>query len=125
MTVPSSLETQLGILNSAFADRTPTFAEIQSYLLQLSDAQRVSVSEVCTVLKLILVMQATNAISEHSASALRRVKMYLRATISQVQLNNLLVLHAHKVKTDDLNIASCLNDFVQGSEHRLSVFGRF
>ena len=73
--VPSSLETQLGILNSAFADMTPTFAEIWSYLLQLSDAQCVSVSEVCTVLKLILLMPATNAISERSASALRRVKV--------------------------------------------------
>ena len=54
-----------------------------------------------------------------------RVKTYLRSTMSQVRLNNLLVLHAHKAKTDTLSISSCLNEFVAGSEHRLRIFGKF
>ena len=77
------------------------------------------------MLKLIMVMPATNAVSECSASMLRRVKTYLRATMSQLRLNNLLVLHGHKDRTNELNIATCLNDFVEGNEHRLSVFGKF
>ena len=82
-------------------------------------------SEICILLNLILVIPATNAVSECSASALRRVKTYLSSTMTQVRLNNLLILHVHKQIADDLDIAACLNDFVSDSEHRMSVFGKF
>ena len=125
----STLETQLEMLTSAFVSsidrKKPTLTTIKEYVISLSPAQRISISEVCTALKLIIVIPATNAVSERSASVLRRVKTYLRSTMSQLRLNNLLVLHAHKDKTDDLSIPSCLNEFVKGSEHRMSVFGDF
>ena len=47
-------------------------------------SQHLSVSVVCPVLKLIMVMPATNAISERYASELRRVKTSLRAKMSQL-----------------------------------------
>ena len=61
--VPSSLEIHLEILNSAFADMTPTLLRSRhTYdVLQLSDAQCVSVSKVCTVLKLIIYFLAVDA----------------------------------------------------------------
>ncbi len=52
----------------------------------------------------VLKQYATNAVSERSASVLRRVKTYLRSTVTQLRLNNLLTLHGHKDKTDDLCI---------------------
>lgn len=126
---PSSLTAQLEILTSAFLSSTdrekPTFTTIKEYVVSLSSAQRIPISEACTALKLILVTPATNAVSELSALVLRRVKTYLRATMSQLRLNNLLILHAHKDRTDDLSISSCLNEFVRGIEHRMSVFGDF
>ena len=70
-------------------------------------------------------MPATNAVSERGASGVRRIKIYLQATESQVRFNNLLVLHVHKDRTDKLNMKTCLNDFVSGSEHRLHLFGKF
>ena len=122
----SSLTTQLEILTSAFSSSSekPTLATIKEHIVSLSPAQRVLISEVCTVLKLIMVMPATNAISERSASVLRRVKTYLRSTMSQLRLN-LLMLHAHTDKTDELVIPTCLNEFIRGNEHRMSVFGKF
>ena len=42
---------------------------------------------VCKSLSLVLVMSATNAVSERSFSCLRRLKSYLRATMSQSRLN--------------------------------------
>ena len=127
--VPSSLETQLQSFTTAYSSRSPTekptLSDVKASILALSPAQRVAISEVCTVLKLIMVIPATNAVSERSASALRRVKTYLRSTMSQARLNNLLLLHTHKQRTDALDILSCLNLFVQGSEHRQQVFGKF
>ena len=47
-------------------------------------------------------MPATNAVSERSFSALRRIKSYLRANMSQERLNQSMVLHVHKHLTDPL-----------------------
>ena len=56
---------------------------------------------VCKLLSLVLVMPATNAVSERSFSCLRRLKSYLRATMSQSRLNNVMVLHVHENLTDN------------------------
>ena len=61
-------------------------------------------SAVCKLLSLVLVMPATNAVSERSFSCLRRHKSYLRATMSQSRLNNVMVLHVHKSITDKLSL---------------------
>ena len=79
-------------------------------------------SQVCVLLTLILVMPATNAVSERSASSLRRIKTYLRSTMSQQRLNSLMILHTHKQRTDTLDLTkispwvvitelTCLEDF--------------
>ena len=80
-----------------------------SSVKSLSPAQHTIISEVCTIVKLILVSPATNAVSEQSASGLRRIKTYLRSTMSQQRLNSLMVLHVHKDKTDQLDLKLCLN----------------
>ena len=55
------------------------------------------------MLKLVLVMTATNAVSERCASALRRIKSNLRATMQQDRLNSLMILQIHKERTDTLS----------------------
>ena len=72
-----------------------------------------------------MVIPATNAVSERSASAVRRIKTSLQSTMTQVRFNDLLILHIHKEKTDNLDLASCLNEFIAGNEHRLSLFGEY
>ena len=70
-------------------------------------------------------MPATNATSERSFSALGRIKSYLRATMSQELLNNLLTLHIHKENTLALSLADIGNDFVSAKENRMTMFGKF
>ena len=103
----------------------PSIIDIKRYLASLSNGQRSLLSQVCIVLKLILIMPASNATSERSFSALRRVKTYLRNTMSQQRLNSLLVLHVHKDIIDTVNLKSIANDFIKDSEHRHKVFGAF
>ena len=54
-----------------------TLVQIRDYFIHLSPAVRSNMSEITTLLKVLMVMPATNAVSERSASALRRVKTYL------------------------------------------------
>lgn len=103
----------------------PNIFDVREYMKSLSPAKKQLIAEVCTVLKLILVMPASNATSERSFSALRRVKTYLHSTMSQDRLNHLMILHVHKELTDALNLKEVANDFVCGSEHRLRIFGKF
>ena len=48
-------------------------------------------------------MPATNAISERSFSALKRVKTYLRSTTGEGRLNHLMLLHVHKELADSID----------------------
>ena len=98
---------------------------MQEHLQGMSRAEKSLLSEVILVMKLILVMPATNASSERSFSALRRVKSYLRSTMTQERLNHLMVLLVHKERTDHLALRDVANDFVSKSERRKQVFGNF
>ena len=91
----------------------------------MQSGRRYHLSQVCILLKLILVMPATNAVSERSCSALKRIKTYLRATMGQKRLNHLMILHIHKDQTDKMKLFDAANEFVGDSEHRRSVFGTF
>ena len=128
--MPATLQGHLQTFGSNFrgddySHNGATLSEIVSYLQSLTPAQRDLMSEVITLVKLILVMPATNATSERSFSALRLVKTYLRSTMTQNRLNHLMVLTVHEERTDNLDLLDVANVFISGSEHRLYTFGVF
>ena len=94
--------------------------DVKDYFTSLSQGQQTLLSEVKKVLQL-----ATNATSERSFSALRRVKTYLRTKMSQKWLNHLLILNVHKERTDTLDLKDTLNSFVKDSQHRVGLFSLF
>ena len=91
-------------------------------VLWLDGPRRKVLSEISTLEKLLLVMPATNAVSERSFSALKRVKTYLRSTTGDSRLNYLMLLHVHKDRTDTLNLVAVANDFVEEKENRKQNF---
>ena len=121
------LETQLGVMFSSTTEKlNPTLEVVKNQVSTISPVQQTSLSEIRTLLKLIYVTPATNAVGERSASILCRVKAYLRSTMSQMHMNNIMILQAHNERTDALSITSCLNEFVSlRNKHRLEVFGKF
>ena len=70
-------------------------------------------------------MPATNAVSEISFSALKRVKTYFRSTTGDSRLNHLMMFHVHKDRTDALTLVDVSNDFVGEKENRKQLFGNF
>jgi len=124
----SVLKLQLETLKTGFEHQgnseTVTLHEVLKYLRSLSPAMRCMFSEVVTLAKLILVMPATNATSERTFSALRRVKTYLRSTMTQNRLNSLMILHVHKERTDALDVHGVVGEFVSARDRRLAVFGK-
>ena len=82
-------------------------------------------STACKLLQLLLVMLATNATSERTLSALKRIKTYLRSTMMQARLNHLMIMHYHQVTTDSLNMTDVGNDYISANDSRLTTFARF
>lgn len=122
----TSLSTQLELFTTMMQQQEDkSIPAICRRFQEMSEPEVNNVSQVAVLVKLILVTPATNAVSERSASAMRRVKTYLRSTTSQKRLNSLLMLHCYKDRTDELNLPRCLQEFVDGRPRRSDVFGRF
>ena len=63
----------------------------------LNTSQKLLVSEVLRLVKLILLVSTTNAISERSRSTLCRVKMYLRSSMIQEPVTSRLIVTTYKL----------------------------
>ena len=71
----------------------------------------------------VLVMPATNSLSERSFSALRHLKTWLRSTMNQSRLNWCMILHIHTNKTDKMDLTATANDFIARNSSQQSIFG--
>jgi len=127
------LECQFPLLHSLIkqatelpsCDKELSIPFVVEVLSDLSCAQRVAFSEVLKIMNLLLVLPATNASPERSFSALRRVKSYLRSSMTQVRLNNLMVVHVCKDETDSLNLRKILNEFISVKDSRKHLFATY
>ena len=125
----SKLRTQLQTFTTLWKEHNHDtscllLSDIINYFRTLSRPEILLMSEVARPLKLIIVMPATNAVSERSFSAMRRLKTYLRTNMSKSRLNNLMMLHVHKNRTDSLDLLLVANRFAD-TPHRQEVFGKF
>ena len=58
-----------------------------------------------------------------SSEHLRRLKTYLRGTMSQRRLNNLMILSIYKEEVDNLDMKCIVNDFIKnGDVKRTNAF---
>ena len=110
----SELSIQLEIFGISFLEPKATIHEVIKCLQSLSASQRLLLEQVCRVAIdcMLLVMPATNATSEHSFSVLRRLKSYLRSTMSQPRLNHVMVLSIYKELLNELDLYAVANEFV-------------
>ena len=80
-------------------------------------------TEVHKLLKIFLTIPVTTASAERSFSALKRIKSYLRNSMTQQRLNQCMLLHVHHQKTDDLILTEIAKEFVERNERRQNFFG--
>ena len=121
----SELSTQLEIFGTSFSEPKARIHKVIKCLQSLSASQHLLLEQVCRVGRLLLVMPATNATSERSFLVLRRLKSYLRSTMSQPRLNLVMVLSIYKELLNELDLYAVANEFVGSSEYRLCLFGTF
>jgi hypothetical protein len=80
-------------------------------------------SEVFKLCVVYMTVPMTSATAERSFSAMRRLKTYLRQTMGQQRLNDVMLLHIHKERTDRIDIKSVARAFVSANDDRIRFFG--
>ena len=99
--------------------------DVRKYLAQLTSVQKALLNEVINIMKLVMVMPATNSSSEQSFSAMHRVKSYLRSTMTQERLNHVMILNVHKELADAIDLTDIAKEFASANESRQQTFGHF
>ena len=90
--------------------------------LRTNTGLRELLSELTLLLRLFLTIPITTCSAERSFSVLRRLKTYLRSTLSQTRLNHLSVLHCYQELVDRLQVDDIYKEFVSRNEQRQRTF---
>ena len=80
-------------------------------------------SEVLRLIKIFYTVPVTTSTAERTFSSLRRLKTFLRTTMSQPRLNNAMTLYVHKEITDRIDLSELAATFINENERRRSFFG--
>ena len=88
---------KLEIDDQQVVDEKKKKKETIQIISSLNKSRKLLVSEVLRLVKLILLVPSTNAISERSRSTLCRVKTYLRSSMTQEPVTSSLVVTAYKL----------------------------
>ena len=99
--------------------RIQTLCDIFNYYPSL----KMLFTEVDKLLKTYLTIPVTTSTAERNFSALRRIKTYLRNSMTQARLNHCMLLHVSRNKTDELNNVEIAKEFIGRNERRRNYFG--
>ena len=99
--------------------------EAKSAYRDMEKPVRAMFPQILTLLKLLLVCPVSSSECERSFSALRRLKTWLRNTMSQKRLNYVSVCHVHQSDLDSINLNKIAKDFAERSDIRRNIFGSF
>jgi hAT family C-terminal dimerisation region len=119
-------DTKLKVDDITRKEATKTVSGLVVFLQSVPPASLNLFGEVLKLIRLLLVCPASAASAERSFSGLRRLKTWLRSSISQERLTHLAILHAHQLYVDEhaaevLRVVS--QEFISKTEERESTFG--
>ena len=115
------LKTQLKTLTHIVGEKQVAIKDAITIISSLNASQKLLVSEVFRLVKLILTVPATIAVSERSCSMLHRFKFYLRSSITQELLSYYLIIATCKERLDKLKFLEVANQFCFENEHHFSI----
>ena len=115
------LETQLKTLTHIVDEKQVGIKDAITIISSLNASEKLLVSKAVKLIKLILTVPTTNAVSERLCLTLYRFKLYLRSSITQELLSSCLIIPTCKEKVDKLKIVEVVNQFCFENEHHFSI----
>ena len=118
-----SLDYRLLRMESTLAKRTLAKAEMETVgdvLLELTPL-RPAFSTLLKAIQIALTIAVSTAECERSFSALKRIKTYLRSTMTEQRLTDLAILAIEKELASDLSLDAVVNEFATVDKNRRIV----
>ena len=75
------------------------------------------------MMRILLVNPASSFSAERSFSSLRRLKTWLRSTMTQKRLNSVALCHIHQEILDTIDTGKIAQKFISKSQQRVLKFG--
>ena len=120
-----ALHVEITILKMLVNNEIKCFRDILKGVKQKSKCDRNLIPNVIKFLELLIVNPATSCTPERSFSTARRLKTWLRSTMTNKRFNALAILQIHKDLTVKINMIDVANEFVSLHDSRLQNFGKF
>jgi hypothetical protein len=117
----ASLQSELMVFRKQW--HISTLDEYSHTLRSASSETRALFPFIETLVRLLLVRPVSSAESERSFSALRRLKSWLRSTMTQTRLNAVAISHVHAKVAKSLNIKELVKFFIVRNSSRVQLFG--
>lgn len=105
--------------------RFHTVAQAVECFQSLETPVKLYLFQVKHLLQLLLVCPASSCEAERSFSALRRLKTWLRTTMSQTRLTAIAVGHIHQGLVSAIDVENIGSQFTQLNNRRLDIFGKW
>ena len=106
------IRTEAYTLQTMFKDMPcTTFANMLEHIKSLHSSKRALIPNIITVFKLIIINPATSCTPERSFSTARRLKTWLRSTMTAKKFNNIAILSTYKDLTDKIAFVAIGNEF--------------
>ena len=132
---------QIGSLENELKE-LPTYIKLYNAQSQVKIKHVTMVSTVCDILnwnqsykeclpnvhkllQMYLTIPFSSATAERTFSVMRRVKTWLRSTMSSSTLNNKMFPVIHKERFDKVDVENIAKEFVSKNEKRQNYFGKF
>ena len=114
------LELELGAFHRRH--QFSTTDEAASILRESPDKAR-AYPHVTRLVDWLLCVPVASAEAERSFSKLRRVKSWLRSTMTESRLSDLLVCHVHQRLLDKVDVSRVMKSFIVTDDNRRRAFG--
>ena len=124
-----SLEHEIIFFRTQFSNKFVSVDECRLLFKEFVPEVRQLFPQVEKLLRLLLVSPASSCEAERTFSALRRIKTWLRSTMTQQRLENVMMCHVHRDLLMDLDSKLIAKEFINDSysnstrDRRSYVFG--
>ena len=122
----NALQVETAVLGTILGGiKVTCFYDIYKRMKEIGNVEKDLIPNVTILCRLLIVNPATSCTPERSFSTARRLKNWLRSTMTNRRFNALGLLNTHKELTDNLDLAEVGNEFVSLNDERYHYFGNF
>lgn len=118
------LKTELTLLSDVVSGKTANSVQKVAEILSQLNPQTLDLfKETRKFVELCICLPVSAASAERSFSALRRLKTWLRSSMTQKRLTHIALMHVHQNILDTVDVKELMKQFIEKTPERKATFG--